>query len=114
MKPKHVYLILCVLGVALPYSQFIPLVLQNGLHIKYFVEQLFSNRVGAFFGLDVLISTIVLFRFIGYEGRRLHIRAPWAPILSTLLVGVSLGFPLFLYLRERALEKKAGELAART
>jgi hypothetical protein len=64
VKPKHVYLILCVLGFALPYSQFIPWVMENGLHMKYLVQQLFSNRIGAFFGLDVLVSAIVLFRFV--------------------------------------------------
>ena len=113
MKPKHVYLILCVLGFALPYSQFIPWVMENGLHMKYFVQQLFSNRIGAFFGLDVLVSAIVLFRFVNYEGKRLRMSALWAPILSTLLVGVSLGFPLFLYMRELALESQPEEFAVR-
>jgi len=32
-------------------------------------------------------------------------RTLWLPIASVLLVGVSLGLPLFLYLRERELEK---------
>ena len=114
MKPKHVYLILCVLGIALPYSQFVPWLLENGLHMKYFVQQLFANRIGGFFGLDVLVSAIVLFRFVSHEGRRLHIRARWAPIVSTLLIGVSLGFPLFLYLREVTLETQADQFAART
>jgi hypothetical protein len=31
----------------------------------------------------------------------------WLPIASVLLVGVSLGLPLFLYLRERELERRA-------
>ena len=114
MKPKHVYLTLFVLGSALPYSQFIPWVMQNGLHMKYFVQQLFSNRIGGFFGLDVLVSAVVLFRFVRYEGKRLRMRALWAPIVSTLLVGVSLGFPLFLYMRELALESQLEELAVRT
>jgi hypothetical protein len=39
--------------------------------------------------------------------------ALWAPILSTLLVGVSLGFPLFLYMRELALESQPEEFAVR-
>jgi hypothetical protein len=112
MKPKHGYLILCILGIALPYSQFVPWVLQNGLHMKYFVQQLFANRIGGFFGLDVLVSAIVLFRFVNYEGKRLRVRARWAPIVSALLVGVSLGFPLFLYLREVTLEQQAEEVAA--
>ena len=112
MKPKYVYLVLCVLGFVLPYSQFIPWVMENGLSVKYFVQQLFANRVGGFFGLDVLVSAIVLFRFVNYEGRSLRMGALWAPILGTLLVGVSLGFPLFLYLRELAFEVKRRELGA--
>ena len=113
MKPKHVYLILCVVGTALPYSQFLPWILENGLHIKYFLGQLFANRISSFFGLDVLVSAVVLFRFASYEGKRLRMRARWAPIVSTLLVGVSLGLPLFLYLREVTLERQTDEVIAR-
>jgi hypothetical protein len=114
MKPKHVYLILSLLGIALPYTQFVPWVLENGLHVKYFLQELFANHVGGFFGLDVLVSAIVLFRFVSYERKRLRVGALWAPIVSTLLVGVSLGFPLFLYLGEVALEKQATEFGSRT
>jgi hypothetical protein len=113
VQRKHVYLILCVLGFALPYSQFVPWVLANGLHLKFFVQELFSNRIGGFFGLDVLVSAIVLFRFVSYEGKRVGMRRLWAPIVATLLVGVSLGFPLFLYLRELALEGHPQEVPAR-
>jgi uncharacterized protein DUF2834 len=56
MKPKHVYLILCVLGFALPYALLVPWIMQNGLNMKYFVQQLFATRIGGFFGLDVLVS----------------------------------------------------------
>jgi hypothetical protein len=108
-----VYLILCILGFALPYSQFVPWVLENGLHLKFFMQQLFANRIGGFFGLDVLVSAIVLFRFVNYEGKRLGMRRLWASIAATLLVGVSLGFPLFLYMRELALEGQQKEIAAR-
>jgi hypothetical protein len=36
------------------------------------VQQLFANRVSGFFGLDVLVSAIVLFIFVREEGRRRH------------------------------------------
>jgi hypothetical protein len=32
----------------------------------------------------------------------------WAPIVAVLTVGVSLGLPLFLYMRERAVERFGG------
>jgi hypothetical protein len=104
MNRKNTYLFLCVLGVALPYWQFLPWVMENGLHLKLLVQQLFANRIGAFFGLDVLVSSIVLVRFVRIEGKRLGMRLLWLPIVALFAVGVSLAFPLFLYLRESALE----------
>jgi hypothetical protein len=107
MNRKHIYLLFCVLGVVLPYSQFLPWVVENGFHMRLFVQQLFANRIGGFFGMDVLVSAVVLIFFIRREGQRLGVRHLWLPIAGVLTVGVSLGLPLFLYLRERAME--AGE-----
>ncbi len=104
MSRKTVYLLFCVLGVALPYWQFLPWVLENGLPMKLFFQQLFANRIGGFFGMDVLVSAVVLIFFLRREGKRLGVRHLWLPIAGVLTVGVSLGLPLFLYLRERALE----------
>jgi len=39
------------------------------------------------------------------EGRRLAMSRLWGPIAANLLVGVSLGLPLFLYMREIHLEE---------
>ena len=102
MKPANLYLALCVLGTALPYRHFVPWVAEHGFAPQLFLEQLFANRVGAFFGADVIISAIVLVVFMRLERARQPIRWPWLPVGGLLLVGVSLGFPLFLYLREQA------------
>ena len=112
MNRKTVYLLFCILGVALPYSQFVPWVLQNGLNTRLFVQELFANRIGGFFGMDVLVSAVVLIFFLRREGRRLGVRHRWAPIVGVLTVGVSLGLPLFLYLRERTIESPKTSAAA--
>ena len=104
MNRKDVYLLFCVFGFALPYSQFMPWVVAHGLNMPLFVHELFANRISGFFAMDVLVSAVVLIGFIRSEGARLKMRGRWLPIVSVLLVGVSLGLPLFLYLRERALE----------
>jgi Terpene cyclase DEP1 len=104
MKPKNVYLVLCVLGTAIPYYQFLRWLGENGPNASLFFQQMFADRINTFFALDVLISAIVLLRFIAVEGSRLHIPRRWPASLSVILVGVSLGLPLFLYLRERHLE----------
>jgi hypothetical protein len=105
MKPRPVYLALCILGAGLPLSQLFPFLRDHGLDLRLFFEQLFVNRISSFFGLDVIVSAIVLFFFIWTETRRTPIRAPWLPVVATLTIGVSLGLPLFLYLREGRIER---------
>jgi Terpene cyclase DEP1 len=104
MRLKRVYLALCILGVALPYWQFVPWIVANGFHLSLFVQQLFANRVGAFFGMDVIVSAVALLVFARVESRRLGARARWITLIAVLTVGVSLGLPLLLYMRERQLE----------
>ena len=107
MKLRHVYFVLCVLGFVLPYWQFLPWLLAHGLNLSLFGHELFANRIGALFGLDVLVSAVVLCVFVSAEGRRLGMRNRWLPVVAVLVVGVSLGLPLFLYLRQAHLDRAA-------
>ena len=103
MKPKTIYFVLCVLGGALPYWQFVPLLLEHGLNLTLFVRELFANRISAFFGIDVIVSAIAVLVFMRIESARLGIRSRWVPVVGTLAVGVSFGLPMFLYMREKKL-----------
>ena len=103
MKLKNIYLLLFILGTVLPYSFIIPFLLDRGLDIPFFINQLFGNRISAFFGLDVIISAVVLLIFIMIEGKRKNIRRLWLPIAATLGIGVSAGLPLFLHMKEKQL-----------
>src|ERR1017187_8607793 len=100
MKPKTVYLVLCCVGALLPYWEFVPWVVQHGMNLPLFVRELFVNRISAFFGMDVLVSAVVLVVFMRVESARLSIPRRWLPVLVVLTVGVSLALPMFLYLRE--------------
>lgn len=112
MKLKTAYLALCVLGTILGYWQFLPWLLEHGLNIRLLLHELFANRVSAFFATDVIVSSIVLLVFMRAESARVGVRKRWLAILALLTVGVSLALPLFLYLRERALEQKTLSTAA--
>jgi TRAP-type uncharacterized transport system fused permease subunit len=108
---KIIYLLLCILGTILPYSQFIPFLLEHGLNIPLFIEQLFANRISGFFGMDVIVSSLVLWVFVFWEGRRLKMSNLWVYVASNLLVGVSLGLPLFLLMRQYQLEQQTEKLS---
>lgn len=100
MRPKHAYLALSAVGTLLPLWAFLPFLRTSGLSAGAFLSQLFATPVSSFFGWDVIVSSLVLWSFVLSEGRRLGMSRLWAPIVANLLVGVSLGLPLFLYLRE--------------
>ena len=97
----RVYLALCILGTVIPYAFFIPWVLENGISIPLLLSELFSTRIGAFFGSDVIIAATVLLMLIVTDGKKNGVRPLWLPIAGTVCVGVSCGLPLYLYLRER-------------
>jgi len=100
MKLRHLYILLCVVGLVLPYWQFVPWVMEHGLSLRLLFHELFANRIGGFFGLDVIVSAVAFGIFASTEAGRLKMRGFWLPFVALFLVGVSLALPLFLYLRE--------------
>jgi predicted exporter len=105
MSRKAIYFLLFLVGAVVPYSAFVPWLIEHGLDVPRMVDDLFANRVSAFFGLDVIVSAVVLWVFIAFERQRTVVRHTWVPIAASLAIGVSAGLPLFLYLRESALGK---------
>lgn len=100
---QTIYLVLCILGTILPYSQFIPFLLEHGFDLNLFLEQLFANHISSFFGMDLIVTSLVLWVFVFWEGNRLRMGNLWIYVASNLLVGVSLALPLFLLMRQRKL-----------
>jgi len=105
LKIKHLYIILCFFGLILPYSQLIPILIEGNFGFQMMINQLFVNRITTLFALDLFVTATVFIAFAVYEGMKLKIKHLWITFIVTILVGASLGFPLFLYLREINLEK---------
>ncbi len=104
---KRLYLIAAILGTILPLSQFIPFLMAHGLDLPLFFEQLFQNHVSGFFGMDVIVSSLVLWLFVFSEGRRRRMSNLWLYVVCNLAVGVSLALPLFLFFRERKINAES-------
>src|SRR5881394_2381574 len=100
MTPRSIYLVLSVAGTILPYSQFVLFLREHGFDSAAFVQQLFATPISRCFGLDVLLSAVVLATFVRIESRRYAARHQWVVVAALLTVGVSLALPLFLYMRE--------------
>jgi len=87
-------------GCVLPLSQLVPwLIAHGGLDPRLFLADLFANRIGGFFGLDVIVSAVVVLAWTWDERRRRRLSHAWLPAAATLLIGVSAGLPLLLFMR---------------
>lgn len=104
---RWLYLVIAILGALLPLSQLIPFLTAHGFDMPLFFRQLFENHVSAFFGMDVIVSSVALWLFVFSEGRRRGMKNLWLYVLCNLAVGVSLALPLFLFFRENSIN--AGE-----
>ncbi|MGL4389232.1 MAG: DUF2834 domain-containing protein [Brevinema sp.] len=65
-----------------------------------------ANNISKLFGFDLLISALVLLIFIVKESVQMKIKYWWVATFCTCFVGVSSGFPIFMYLRECKTPKK--------
>lgn len=104
---QRVYLLLCLLGGALPLGQFIPWLTEHGLSLPLMWQQINQDRLSSFAWLDVVFSGIALIAFVLVESRRIGMRRGWLSLLG-LGVGVSLALPLFLLMREVHLQRSSG------
>lgn len=68
-------------------------------------KAIYFTLFSTFFALDVIVSVVVLWVFIALEPQKRPVPHTWAPIAASRAIGVSAGFPLFLYLRESSLGK---------
>jgi hypothetical protein len=64
------------------------------------MNKLFVNRISTLFALDLFVTATTFIVFAIYEGLKYQVKHLFIPLIATFLVGASLGFPLFLYLRE--------------
>lgn len=97
---KNVYLILSIVGFALPYYFFVSFLATNGLQFRVFFQQLFATPISSFFAADLLISSVVFVFYLRREAARYNIGKRWLYLVVLLTVGLSCALPLFLYVRE--------------
>ena len=106
------YLGLAFVGAEVPCSFMGQFILTHGLDFSEFKTQMWAAPISSFTGAAFVIVSLVNLFFVWGEGRRLKIKGLWLPLLATLLVGVSCGLPLFLYLRGQAQSQQAERPAA--
>jgi hypothetical protein len=105
---EAIYLGLAILGAAIPLAAILPWLAEHGFNPDLFIQDLFANRITAFFGWDVVISAIVVLVAVAASRDGLSNAQRSGVVAGTLLIGVSCGLPLLLFFRERARQSRGG------
>ena len=98
---RHVYLILAIIGAIVPMYYFVSWFEEHGYDLSAMVEAWNVNDAATGLTYDLTISAFALLVWVIAEtarnGRWLNLIA----IPATFCIGVSCGFPLYLWLRTR-------------
>ncbi len=101
MSIRHFYLVMAVLGTAIPWLFFGSFFALNGFDIPLFLQSLFVNGAAAGFSADILISIPIFWVWSWRDARKNNIGGWWLVLPASFCTGLSLALPLYLYLRER-------------
>ncbi len=102
---QRLLLAFAVLGFVLPFALFGLFVAENGFDPGGYFS-LWTNDVPATqLLLDLAVAALAFFAWAALEGPRSGVERWWLCIPASLLVGLCFGLPLFLLMRERALNQ---------
>ena len=93
---KKILLIMCVLGVILPYYHLINFLILNYGSMDGFWSELFSSHPVSMISMDLTVAATTFLIFLIYKKQKDQIKIA-KYILSMFLVGFSLALPLYLY-----------------
>ena len=109
MKRKYIYLALSVFGICYTWYYNIQWfqVVEDPTFLNFFKDAQ-ANFAGKSFGADLTVVVITFFVLYIPDAIKLKIRFWWILIPLTFIIAVAFTFPLYLYMRENALEKLKG------
>lgn len=107
MEIRAFYLAMAVIGTVVPWIFFGSFFGQYGPDIRLFLRSLFASGPASGFSADVLISILVFWVWSWRDAARRGVTAWWLVLPASFFVGLSLAFPLYLYLREQREAKAA-------
>ena len=110
---KNLYLILAVIGFIAPNILVVIESVETGnimlyADIESTFSKLFANRISSIFAIDLLITVAVFFVWSYIDGKKHQVKYVGWIWLSTMLLGLSGGLPLYLWAREKALSGAHG------
>ena len=108
---ERALLVLAVAGFLVPNTMVAVFIADHGVDVGAYFSDWWETLPAAQLAADLGIAFLAFALWSVWEGRRLGLRAWWVAIPASLLVGMCFAVPLFLLLRERALQTGTGAAA---
>lgn len=105
MKRSSVYLLLAAVGLLMP-PVMLAVFLNDGGELSEIFSAMFDNALSTAMFIDISLAAIALWFWAFHESRVRGI-AHWWVVIPAALVGMCFALPLFLWMRERAIEAAA-------
>ncbi len=103
-RRERTLLALTIVGFVVPNTMLVLFAARHGFSLDGYFRPWFGSLPAAQLALDLGIAFVAFALWAAWEGRRLRMRSWWLPFPATLLVGLCFAVPLFLLLRERAVQ----------
>jgi hypothetical protein len=97
-------LLLAVVGFIVPNVMIAVFIAEHGVDLSLYFDGWFRTLPSSQLVVDLVIAFFALVVWAAWDGPRTGVDNWWVVIPASLLVGVCFALPLYLYMRERALE----------
>lgn len=77
----------------------------EGASLWKFIEMSTPNRAAASIGADLTVAFVAFLVWLFAEARRLGMRHAWVYFALSCVTAFAVGFPLFLFMRERKMRE---------
>jgi hypothetical protein len=93
---KKLFLLLCILGIVLPYYHLINFLILNEGSMEGFFSDIFSTHPMGMISMDLTVAATTFLIFLIYKAVKDKLNIT-KYVISIILVGFSLALPLYLY-----------------
>ena len=105
---KTIFLITAVVGVYVTWYFNIQFMQKTGgFSLTEFIAASYANDASASISNDILVVVFTFLVWSFSEAKRLAMKNWWLYVVLTFSVAIAFAFPLFMYMRERAIEAQA-------
>ncbi|WP_374001773.1 DUF2834 domain-containing protein [Bdellovibrio bacteriovorus] len=87
---RKIWILIAVLGTAVPFYYLVPFFMEHGANTSLFVELLFANSISRFFAVDLIISSMAFLLWSFFDSRKNNVNGWWMVLVANFLVGLSL------------------------